>query len=106
MIGKLICITLICVFIVDFSGIVESIKTPIAKWLKCRDIRLKPFDCSLCMVWWSCLLCVAIERQFTLHNILLCALCALFADKVAELLSLIRDMFSKLINFIYKLLKI
>lgn len=105
MIG-IIYITLIVVFIVDFSGFVDTIKNALGKWLKCRVERLKPIDCSLCMTWWCTLMYVAIYEEFSLANIALCALSALLADKVAEALSLVRDIWSKVINSIYKLLKL
>ena len=95
-------ITILVVFLVEFSGIIDTLKGALGKWLKCRVERLRPLDCSLCMVWWCNLLYIAIVGQFSLGNILLCAISALFADKVAELLSLIRDLISKAINQIYK----
>lgn len=102
----LLYITLIVSFIVDYSGIIDTIKSALGKWLKCRVERLKPFDCSLCMTWWSCLAYIIIAGEFTLRNILLCALCALFADKVGEVISLVRDMITKIISVIYKILKV
>lgn len=106
MIRGLICITLIAVFIIDHSGIIESVKNTLGKWLKCRVERLKPFDCSLCSVWWCGLLYIAVIGQFTLGNIAVVALFALMADKVSEVVSLIRDLITKTINTIYKLLKL
>lgn len=106
MILKLFCITLIVVFVIDHSGIIDTIKGALAKWLKVREVRIKPFDCSLCMSWWCGLLALAIERQFTLGNIVAVALFALFADKIADTLTLLRDATSKAINAIYKLFKL
>jgi hypothetical protein len=106
MILKLFCITLIVVFVIDHSGMIDTIKGALAKWLKVREVRIKPFDCSLCMSWWCGLLALAIERQFTLGNIVAVALFALFADKIADTLTLLRDATSKAINAIYKLLKL
>lgn len=106
MILKLFCITLIVVFVIDHSGIIDTIKGALAKWLKVREVRIKPFDCSLCMSWWCGLLALAIERQFTLGNIVAVALFALFADKIADTLTLLRDATSKAINAIYNLFKL
>lgn len=106
MILKLFCITLIVVFVIDHSGMIDTIKGALAKWLKVREVRIKPFDCSLCMSWWCGLLALAIERQFTLGNIVAVALFALFADKIADTLTLLRDATSKAINAIYKLFKL
>lgn len=106
MILNLLCITLIVVFITDHSGIMDTIKRALGKWLRCRVERLMPFDCSLCMTWWSGLLYIAIAEHFTLGNIVAVAFFALMADKVAETITLIRDLYTKLINTIYKLLKL
>lgn len=106
MLLNLLYIALIVVFIIDHSGIIDSIKGALSKWLKVRDIRLKPFDCSLCMTWWCGLLYIIIAEHFTLGNIVAVAMFALFADKLAELLSLVRDLIAKTIETIYKLLKI
>lgn len=106
MILKLFCITLIVVFVIDHSGMIDTIKGALAKWLKVRAVRIKPFDCSLCMSWWCGLLALAIERQFTLGNIVAVALFALFADKIADTLTLLRDATTKAINAIYKLFKL
>lgn len=106
MILNLLYITLIVVFIIDHSGIIDTIKGALGKWLRCRVERLKPFDCSLCMTWWSGLLYIVIAEHFTLGNIVAVALFALMADKVAEAISLMRDITTKAINTIYKLLKL
>lgn len=97
---------MIVVFVIDHSGMIDTIKGALAKWLKVREVRIKPFDCSLCMSWWCGLLALAIEQQFTLGNIVAVALFALFADKIADTLTLLRDATSKAINAIYKLVKL
>lgn len=43
-------ITIILCLLVDITGVVESIKNWLKKWLNIRgEVNLKPFDCSLCM---------------------------------------------------------
>lgn len=106
MILKLFYITLVVVFVIDHSGIIDTAKTALGKWLNVRDVKLKPFDCSLCMVWWCGLIAIAIEGQFTLGNIVAVAIFALFADKVADTLTLLRDTIAKAINEIYKFFKL
>lgn len=99
-------ITLIVVFIVDISGVVDSLKSALAKWLNCRVPSLKPFDCSLCLTWWSCLLYVLIAEPITFGNVALCAVCAIFADKLADIISLVRDFITKAIRSIYELFQL
>lgn len=106
MILDLFYITLIVVFIIDHSGIIDTIKSALAKWLGVQGVRLQPFDCSLCMTWWACLLYIIITGHFTLGGIALCAIFALGADKLADTLALIRDIITKTINELYKLFKL
>lgn len=102
----LIYLTLVVVFLIDFSGIVDTLKDALGKWLKVRITSLKPFDCSLCMTWWCGLLAILIGREFTLGNILLVAMLALFTDKIADTIRLVRDLISKAINKLYELLNL
>ena len=64
---KLLCIQLICVLIIDISGFIDSVKWGVSKWLtkgkiQTTDYRIKPFDCSLCMTWWSCLIYMIMKQ--------------------------------------------
>ena len=106
MILRLLLLTLIVIFVIDFSGFPDTIKRALGKWLRCRVERLKPFDCSLCMTWWCGLLAIVICRQFTLCNIAVVALLALFADKIADVLRLVRDIISKGISKLYDIFEI
>lgn len=103
---RLLLLTLIVIFVIDFSGFPDAIKRALGKWLRCRVERLKPFDCSLCMTWWCGLLAIVICRQITLCNIVVVALLALFADKIADVLRLVRDIISKGISKLYDIFEI
>lgn len=68
---NLLCIAVIVVFIVDISGVVDSIKKGIWKWLVGKDKPYKGFqfklmDCSLCLTHHICLLFALITGQFSL----------------------------------------
>lgn len=66
----LIVLVCIVVFIIDISGIVDTIKHGIWKWLikdkEYREFRLKPFDCSLCMSFWMGLIYLICVGQFNI----------------------------------------
>ena len=47
---ELLALAFIVVYIVDETGIVDSFKAFLKRWLNTKsDISLKPLDCSLCM---------------------------------------------------------
>lgn len=47
---ELLLLCWVVVFVVDLSGITDSV----AGWLRRPALR-KPWSCSLCMTWWTCL---------------------------------------------------
>ena len=96
MILNLIILQLIVVFIVDLSGVMTHIKKGIWKWLKGKDkpykeFSFKPFDCSLCSVWWTGLIYLLITHSFTIPYIAYVALLAFLASTAATALLLIKD---------------
>lgn len=100
-------IAVICVFIVDISGAMDSLKSGI-KFILTKgkmnnsDYRLKPFDCSLCMTWWSCLIYLIIIGQLTFQYVaIICLLCT-FCGLIKSSILLIEDIIIKIINLIYK----
>jgi len=56
--------TLAVVFIVDLSGFTDSWTGALARWLRSDPEHLrpvKPFGCSLCVTWWTCLILAAVS---------------------------------------------
>ena len=58
MILNLIFIWIVTVIVIDISGIIDSIKYGLSNMLTkgkipTTDYRLKPFDCSFCMNFWT-----------------------------------------------------
>lgn len=103
---KLIIITLVNVLIIDLSGIINDIKSLIARLLtksklNTSDFRIKPFDCSLCMTFWTGLAYLLILNSFSLFNLLILLLLAYFTDVFRQLLLLLKDLFIKFINYTY-----
>lgn len=104
---RLVFIAVIVVFIVDISGAVDSLKSGL-KWILTRgrmrdsNYSLKPFDCSLCSVFWIGLIYLYIHGQFTLPYIAVVCMLACFADIIKSTIILIGDLLTKIIQFIYK----
>ena len=110
MIIDLSLIQLIIVFIVDVSGAIDSFKSLISKLLTkgridSTSFSLKPFDCSLCMTWWTCLVYLIVTHSFTLPFIAFAAALAYLTPVTYSILLFIRDSVLYLINLNYKWLK-
>ena len=104
---KLLCIQLICVLIIDISGFIDSVKWGVSKWLTKGKIpttnySLKPFDCSLCMTWWSCLIYMICIGQFSVFLLAYILFLAIMTPVAKDIIILIRDIFVKLINKFYE----
>lgn len=100
-------IQVIVVFIVDISGAADSLKTAI-KWVLTKgkftnpDYRLKPFDCSLCMTFWSTMTYLLCTNQFTLPLIAVGCLLAAFAGLTKNAIILVEDSITRVIQLIYE----
>ena len=105
----LLLIALICVVIVDLSGFVDSVKSGI-KWLITKgkmnssDYRLKPFDCSLCMTFWTGLIFLLATGNFTLTYLAVLVVISLFCTILKSSILLVEDIFKTIIKLIYKLI--
>lgn len=100
---ELIMLTIVVVFVVDTSGFIGTIKSKITKWIG-KTVTLKPFDCSLCMVWWAGLIWAATKQEFTLPVVTyVCALSAL-AYPISQIISLVQAMIIKGCNKVADLL--
>lgn len=100
----LILVALVTIYIVDLSGFTDT-------WLKVlsaykgRTIReLKPFSCSLCMVWWVCLVYLLVSGNLSLPMVAFSALLSFLSYPLGQLLILMREAFLNIINKLMELL--
>lgn len=103
-INLLIITTIIC-FIVDLSGFIQEMEGILSKWLRFKVHIPKPFDCSLCQVWWINLIYLIIIHQFTLPYILIVSLLSFFSKNISGLLLFIRELLVKIETLLYKLIR-
>lgn len=97
-------ITLAVCFIVDYSGFVPALKPKINKILHREEgVILKPFDCSLCMTFWSCLVYWLIAGP-TLSGLLWVVFCAFCAQFITEGLFIIERLLSLFISWLHTLI--
>lgn len=90
---ELLLIQALLVFIIDFSGAMNELLTPLVKRLTGAKIGHigKPFTCSLCMTFWTGLLWLIIKGCFTLPYIGLVALLAALTPVTLDILWFVRD---------------
>ena len=106
---NLLLIQLIVVFIVDISGAIESLKSGLKLLLtkgkmSSSDYILKPFDCSLCCTWWTCLIYLLCVGKFTIPYIAFVAFQCTFCTQIKDTILCVGDLITKVIRIIYKYL--
>jgi hypothetical protein len=109
MIADIIAIAILCCFVIN-SGAVDSLKRALWRWLKgnvpYRDFPLKPFDCELCLTWWSGVLYLLFSGNLSLLALLYVALVAWCTPVIVELLNLLVDIPRWLIDLARNKLKL
>lgn len=111
MILNLFIISVIWVLILDLSGFALTVDKIFYKLLyKNRpfrtDAHFPPFDCSLCMTWWSCLIYLIVVQALTLPNIAFALLFAWLTTTEKDIFIFIKDLITKLLDILYTLLKL
>lgn len=103
MIIDLICITFIMVFIIDNSGVVEHLETFLTKLFKSKfQLHIpRPFSCSLCMTFWSGIIYIICNGEFSITSIAIVSLCALLSSTFNDVINVIINNIKKLLNKIY-----
>lgn len=91
MILDLFLITIIICFLIDISGIIETIEWWLSKWLKVSCKVPKPFSCSLCMTFWVGLIWISIF-DFTLFNLLFVCLFAALSEEISNFIIIIKQL--------------
>lgn len=107
---KLIQISVVICYLIDLSGIIQTIKHHIWKKLfkgigRPEDIKLKPFDCTLCSTWWAGIILMLATSNFTLVNLMITALVSYFSKHITEILLIINDGITAIEEIINKLIQ-
>lgn len=103
---ELLTICLVNVILIDLSGFIPVVKSLISKLLTNKQIdtsnfRLKPFDCSFCMTFWTGLIYIICLNQFTIYHLLFVLILAFFTGPIKLTLEFIKDLYCKIINTLY-----
>lgn len=97
----LLLVALITIYIVDISGFTQSWRSALAGFLKIDVENMKPlppFDCSLCMTWWVCLIYALCTGHLCLQTIAFSALLSHLSNPLCGVLIFIREWITWIIN--------
>ena len=96
---ELLALAFIVVYIIDETGIVNSLKTFIKRWLNTKsDITLKPLDCSLCMTHWVCLVYAFIFNELNIFVYLYILFLSCNTDNIYAFIQKVNEVISKFTN--------
>ena len=92
---ELLLLAAIVVYIVDLSGFKDTILAVASAFTRKHGLppvkKLRPFTCSLCSVWWCCLLWCIFRKNFTLPLVAYSAALSFFSLTLYELLIFTRE---------------
>lgn len=99
----LLIIQFLTVFVIDYSGAVEDLLTPIVKRLTGSKIGHigKPFNCSLCSTLWLGLLYIIIAGLPFFPYIALVALLSILTPVTYALINFVKDLLFKVLEWLY-----
>ena len=95
---NLFLLTIAVVFIVDVSGWTDTWLGWLSRWLHAKVTQLRPFSCSLCMVFWAGLVYTFCTGTFSTATLAyVCALAAV-AYPIGQAMIFLRESLLALIN--------
>lgn len=101
MIIDLLLIQIICVNIVDISGVVGHIENAIARALKIKSVSIHLIECSFCINHWVGLLYLLLTGSLSLETYCFVLILSFFTTVTKELMYCVRDNIIKVINKLY-----
>lgn len=90
-------------FMDNFKGFITALLTKGAS--RNSDYSLKPFDCSLCMTFWTCVFFMLITRTFTIPNIMIVLIFAWCTPVIKDMMTIVQDLLTRAIMKINEILK-
>lgn len=110
MILDLFLISVIICFIIDCSGFINNLKKILLKHLynvttaSPNSLSIKPLDCSLCMIFWTGLIYIIFNNDFSLINLAVVSILSLLSSNISGLLFYLKELFSTIESYLYSLL--
>lgn len=101
-------IAIILVFCIDLSGAMDKanrlVWSKLYKGIKYTDWTIPLLGCSLCCTWWASLLYILVTGQLSFLMIAYIALIAFMTPIIKDIMILLKDASTKLIDVIYRLI--
>ena len=94
----LILIQIICVNIVDISGVVSHIENAIARALKLKSVSIHLIECSYCVTHWCCVIYLLFNGALSLKSYAIVLVLCFFTSITKDLLWGVRDRLVKLVS--------
>lgn len=91
-------LSLLVIYIVDLSGFTDAWLAAFSRWLGRTVREVRPFSCSLCMVWWAGVIYAAVTRNFTLPVLAYIALLSFLSMTISNLFIFLREKLLQWIN--------
>ena len=102
---NVIFIQIIVCYIIDLSGVIQSMEEGLSKLLKFKCVIPRPFSCSLCSGWWINLIYLIITHNFTLPYVVFVAIISFFSKNISGFLLWVRELLVKIETLLYKLIR-
>ena len=94
----LILIQIICVNIVDISGVVSHIENAIARALKLKSVSIHLIECSYCVTHWCCVIYLLFNGALSLQTYTIVLVLCFFTTLTKDLFWGVRDRLIKLVS--------
>ena len=91
-------VAMITIYVVDLSGFTDTWLKFLSAYKGRKITELKPFSCSLCMVWWVCLAYLVTTSQLTLSLVAFTALLSFLSIPMGQILVMLREVMLHIIN--------
>lgn len=95
---ELILVAMITIYVVDLSGFTDTWLKFLSAYKGRKITELKPFSCSLCMVWWVCLAFLLMSAKLTLPLVAFSALLSFLSVPLGQILVLLREVILYIVN--------
>ena len=103
---ELLILALVVCWLVDLSGATESLLAALsrftARYGRAPVRSLRPFTCSLCMVWWCGLAWLLVRGCFTLPCVAVVAGLAHFSRTFTQMLLFIREATLRIVSLLFR----
>ena len=94
----LILIQIICVNIVDISGVVSHIENAIARMLSLKKVSVYLLNCSYCVTHWCCVIYLLFNGALSLKYYAIVLVLCFLTSVTKDLLWGVRDRLVKLVS--------